>query len=85
MKRIQEYDLAEMGKDVIPAHLDDLVNVVCPLYHDSFAQRWMAKYIALYNRLPSRSIEVRRCSEISQLLKKELPEIRKCVLYSAPV
>ena len=31
LKRIQEYDLAEVKKVVIPTHLDDLVNVVCPL------------------------------------------------------
>ena len=27
-KRIQEYDLVETGKVLIPAHLDDLVNLV---------------------------------------------------------
>ena len=31
LKRMQEYDLAEVEKVVIPTHLDDLVNVVCPL------------------------------------------------------
>ena len=36
-----KYDLAEMGKVFIPAHLDDLVkcNVVCPLYHNAFKRK----------------------------------------------
>ena len=31
LNRIREYDLVETGKLVMPAHLDDLINVVCPL------------------------------------------------------
>ena len=51
LKRIQEYDLAEMGKVFIPAHLDDLVkcNVVCRLYHNAFKRKWIGKFIRLRN------------------------------------
>ena len=44
LNRIQEYDLAEMGKVVIAVHqLDDFIkfNVVCPLYHNAFIRKWI--------------------------------------------
>ena len=49
LKRIQQYDLAEMGKAVIPSNLDDFVNVVCHFYHDAFRRKWIGKYISLHN------------------------------------
>ena len=30
LKRIQDYDLTEMGKVIIPGHLNDFLNVACP-------------------------------------------------------
>ena len=39
-----------MGKVVIPARLNELVNVVCRLYHDAFIRKRIGiLYIGLYN------------------------------------
>ena len=39
-----------MGKVVIPARQDELVNVVCPLYHDAFIREQIGiLYIGMYN------------------------------------
>ena len=50
LKRIQEYDLAEVEKVVIPTHLDDLVNGL------------VSALICIMHAI--QSIEVRRCSEV---------------------
>ena len=59
-----------MGKVVIPARLDELVNVVCPLYHDAFIRKRIGiNYCTLVCIMYAiQSMKVRRCSEISYLL-----------------
>ena len=64
----REYDLAEMKEVVIPAHLDDFVNVLCVLCTTmlSYENRFVS--ILLWLVYATQSIEVRNRCEISHLL-----------------
>ena len=85
LKRIQEYDLTEMGKVVIPAHLDDFVNVMCVFCTTMRSYENGLVSILLCLVYAIQSLEVRRCSEISYFLWTHCQKVKKCDFFSAPV
>ena len=64
----QECDLAEMRKVVIPAHLDDFVNVLCVLCTTMLSYENGFVSILLWPVYATQSIEVKNRCEISHLL-----------------
>ena len=64
----REYDLAEMRKVLIPAHLDDFVNVLCVLCTTMLSYENGFVSILLWPVYATQSIEVKNRCEISHLL-----------------
>ena len=64
----REYDLTEMRKVLIPAHLDDFVNVLCVLCTTMLSYENEFVSILLWPVYATQSIEVKNRCEISHLL-----------------
>ena len=64
----REYDLAEMRKVVIPAHLDDFVNVLCVLCTTMLSYENGFVSILLWPVYATQSKDVKNRCEISHLL-----------------
>ena len=74
-----------MGKVVIPAHLDDFVNVMCVFCTTMRSYENGLVSILLCLVYAIQSLEVRRCSEISYFLWTHCQKVKKCDFFSAPV